>query len=86
MSEQLLTARTVAETFGVSTETVLRWARTGRLPSITLSSRAIRFRADEIEAWMAERTTPARGSVTHPAGRRPAASLVGVTHPEHEEF
>jgi excisionase family DNA binding protein len=85
VTDRLLPARAVAELFGVSTETVLRWARRGELPSVHLSNRAIRLREDEIEAWTEARATPARGSVTTPAGRRPAASLIGVTAPEHEE-
>ena len=82
---RLLTARVVADRLDVSAETVLRWARRGELPSVHLSNRAIRFPELELEAWLEERTTPARGSVTHPAGRRPPASLMGVTHPKHEE-
>lgn len=71
MTARLLTARAVAERFGVSAETVLRWARSGALPSVRLSNRAIRFREDEIEAWTDARATPARGGVAQPAGRRP---------------
>jgi excisionase family DNA binding protein len=85
VTERLLTGRVVAERLGVSTETVLRWARRGELPAVHLSTRAIRFPEDAIEEWIAERTTPTRGGVTHPAGRRPATTLIGVTHPHHEE-
>ena len=85
MTGRLLTAREVAERFGVSTETILRWARRGDLPSVHLSNRAIRFRAAAIEAWTEARATPARGSVTQRAGRLPPASLVGVTQLEPEE-
>lgn len=77
-----LTAREVAEQFGVSSETILRWARRGHLPSVHLSNRAIRFRQDELEEWAWERATPERGHVTDPAGRRPATTLIGVTDPE----
>jgi excisionase family DNA binding protein len=58
---RLLTARLVADRLGVSVETVLRWARRGRLPAVYLSSRAIRFREDDLETWLAERATPQRG-------------------------
>jgi excisionase family DNA binding protein len=85
MTGRLLTAREVAELLGVSAETVLRWTRRGMLPAIRLPSGAIRFREDALDAWMVERATPGRGDVTHPAGRRPAATLSGVTHPEDEE-
>lgn len=61
----LLTARTVADQFGVSTETVLRWPRRGELPSIHLSNRAIRFVKSEIEEWMRSRARAARGNGAH---------------------
>lgn len=63
---RLLTARTVADQFGVSTETVLRWARRGELPSIHLSNRAIRFVKSEIEEWMRARARATRGNGAHP--------------------
>ena len=53
----LLTARQVAELLAVSPETVLRWTRRGKLPAIKLPSRAIRYRPDELERWLAERAT-----------------------------
>jgi excisionase family DNA binding protein len=85
MTGPLLTARHVSELLDVSTETVLRWVRRGELPAIRLPGGAIRFREDDLEAWMEGRATSARGSVTQPAGRRPAASLSAVTQPELEE-
>jgi excisionase family DNA binding protein len=85
VTDRLLTARAVAEQLGLSTETILRWARRGELPSVHLSNRAIRFREDEIEAWMGARAMPAQGRVTTPAGHHAGASLVGVTTPKHEE-
>ena len=58
MSGPLLTARQVAELLGVSTESVLRWTRSGKLPAIRLPGGAIRFRDDELDAWLRERATP----------------------------
>lgn len=58
---RLLTARAVADTLGVCTETVLRWVRSGELPAIRLPSGAIRIGDDELEAWLKERATPRRG-------------------------
>jgi hypothetical protein len=49
---------------------VLRWARHGELPAIYLSNRAIRFREDQLETWLAERATPTRNAKNH-AERRP---------------
>ena len=83
----LLTAREVAEQLGLSAETVLRWVRQAKLPAIRLPGGAIRFRADEIDQWLAERATPGRGSANHPDGRRPVASVHSPTPttPEVEE-
>lgn len=59
MTGRLLTARDVAGRLGLSTETVLRWAKRGRLPAVYLSSRAIRFREDDLDAWLAARANGA---------------------------
>ena len=75
MSGPLLTARAVAGLLGVNPETVLRWTRRGELPAIRLPGGAIRYREDAIDGWLAERATPVRGVVEHPAGRRPGASV-----------
>ena len=53
MSERLLTAREVAELLGVSPATVLDWHQAGRIPSYRLPSGAVRFRASELEQWLA---------------------------------
>jgi excisionase family DNA binding protein len=71
----LLTARQVAHLLGVSAETVLRWTRRGDLPAIRLPGGAIRYRHDDLEAWLAQRATPVRGVVEPHAGRRPRASV-----------
>jgi excisionase family DNA binding protein len=81
----LLTARDLADMLGVSTETVLRWTRRGDLPAIRLPGGALRFRADEIEAWLENRATLRRGSVSHPDERRPAGTLSSVSHPQSDE-
>jgi excisionase family DNA binding protein len=59
MTSPLLTAREVADLLGVSTETVLRYVRRGDLPAIRLPGGAIRFRADDLDAWVATRATTA---------------------------
>lgn len=64
MGGPLLTARSVADMLGLSAETVLRWIRRGDLPAIRLPGGAIRIREDELEKWLAERATPARGSLS----------------------
>lgn len=59
MDGSLLTARSVAELLSVSSETVLRWTRRGDLPAVRLPGGAIRYRPDELEAWLAARATGA---------------------------
>lgn len=51
----LLTARHVADLCGVSTETVLRWTRAGRVPAIKLPSGQIRYRREAVQEWLNER-------------------------------
>ena len=53
MSERLLTTREVAELLRVSTETALRWHRSGKLPGgRRLGSNVLRFDRDELDAWL----------------------------------
>lgn len=85
MTSRLLTARVVSELLDVAPATVLRWTRNGDLPAIRLPSGQVRYRSDELDAWMLERATPRRGSVSHPAGRRPVATLQVSATREDEE-
>ena len=68
MTGQLLTARTVGELLDVHAETVLRWTRRGALPAIRLPSGQIRFREEDIAAWLAARATVADTGPTSKAG------------------
>jgi excisionase family DNA binding protein len=89
---RLLTAREVADRLGVSAETVLRWSRRRELPAIKLPGGAIRYRADELDDWLAQRATPVREELSRtPQGAAhwqpsaPGSTLTAVTHPEGEE-
>jgi excisionase family DNA binding protein len=66
----LITARHVAELLGVSPETILRWTRRGELPAIRLPSGAIRYRPEDLDAWLDEHATaaPGREARTVPTG------------------
>ena len=57
MSGRLLTTREASKRLGVSPETVLRWIETCGLPACRLTSRAIRYDEDELDAWLTERST-----------------------------
>ncbi len=81
----LLTAREVADLLSVSVETILRWHRSGKLPSLTLPSGAIRFTEDQIAAWIAERAAPSRGVSTAPRDAAHALGYPASTVPEVEE-
>jgi excisionase family DNA binding protein len=54
-ADSLLTARHVADLCGVSTETVLRWTRAGKVPAIKLPSGQIRYRGEAVQEWLNER-------------------------------
>ena len=54
----LLTPREVGEHLGVSTSTVLRWTREGKLPGFRLPSGQIRYSEDALEEWLASASIP----------------------------
>jgi excisionase family DNA binding protein len=64
VAERFLTARQVADRLGVAPDTILRWTRRGELPAVNLPNRAIRFRQDDVDAY-----------VEQVSSRRPRASL-----------
>jgi excisionase family DNA binding protein len=57
MTDRLRTAREVAERFGLSVETVLRWTRRGELPAFKLPGGAVRYREAELDAWLEAHAT-----------------------------
>jgi excisionase family DNA binding protein len=52
VSDSLLTARQVADLLGVSAGALLRWTRAGLVPALKLPSGAVRYRPEEIDAWL----------------------------------
>lgn len=76
----LLTARAVADTLGVSAETVLRWTRRGELPAIRLPGGAIRYRGEQLDAWLAARELHDDGEELPSPGRiaREADPRLGI--------
>ena len=83
---RLLTAREVAEQFGVCVTTVLRWTRAGTLPAIRLPSGQIRYRAEQLDAWLEQRATQNREALTADGATRPqtlpSSALAAVTTEE----
>jgi excisionase family DNA binding protein len=69
---RLLTTRQAACRLGVTPETVLHWGKERGLPVIVLTSRALRYDEDELDAWVAEHATAASGreSASNPDRRR----------------
>jgi excisionase family DNA binding protein len=76
---RLVTAREVAEMLGISTGALLRWTRAGRVPALKLPSGAVRYRPEQIDAWLEQHETAGdatRGvSPTPDATRREDAIL-----------
>ena len=52
MSERLLTTRDVAELVSLSPETILRRYRAGELRGVRLGSNVLRFRPEDVDAWL----------------------------------
>ena len=75
---RLLTARSVADMLGVSTETVLRWTRRGELPAIKLPGGAVRFREEVLDGWLASRATRADTGSDSKAGPGGAPTPTGT--------
>jgi excisionase family DNA binding protein len=59
VTDRLLTAREVAEHLGFAPKTILRWRRRGLLPAIELPGGKVRFRPEDVDAWLDERATGA---------------------------
>jgi excisionase family DNA binding protein len=54
LPERLLTARQIAEYIGVSPKQVYRWVQSASIPHFRISPRVIRFRLEDVEAWLLE--------------------------------
>jgi excisionase family DNA binding protein len=67
----LLTDREVAELLVVKPDTVRRWAASGRLPSVRLGGRLVRFRSDDVERWIEGQAT--NGATRLSLRRRPGS-------------
>jgi excisionase family DNA binding protein len=78
----LLTAREVGERFNVSTETVLRWTRSGTLPGFRLPGSALRYRDTELDEWLAERATPGREVSSNPTNAAHPVRYLASSNPE----
>jgi excisionase family DNA binding protein len=59
--EKLLNSKEVGKLFGVSSATVLRMARAGRLPCVKVGN-LWRFSVSHLDAWVASGTTFSRKS------------------------
>jgi|LSQX01.2.fsa_nt_gb excisionase family DNA binding protein len=59
MTKALLTAEELAVKLGVSKDTIRRWRRSGKLPSVKLGERMIRFRPSDVEAFLQTNQEPA---------------------------
>ncbi|MBI2376599.1 MAG: helix-turn-helix domain-containing protein [Deltaproteobacteria bacterium] len=61
---QLLTYRRLSELTGIPIGTLKSWVHHGRIPHVRLGPRCVRFRAEDIEAWLAAGYRPATGTTT----------------------
>lgn len=57
MSEPQLTAVQVAELLSVPKPRVWSMSRRGEIPTVRIGSREVRYRREDIDAWIARRTT-----------------------------
>jgi excisionase family DNA binding protein len=86
VATSLLTTREVADRLGLAPATVLRWAQAGKLPAVYLSSRAVRFRAEDLATFLEERATPRRGTPSPtPNAAQPVRLLSEEPSPTDDE-
>jgi excisionase family DNA binding protein len=72
-----LNAAQVGSWIGVSTDTVLDWVQTDRIPFVRIpGSRAVRFDRDEIAAWLRNGRPRPSEPVSAPPVVVPGATLV----------
>ena len=85
MVNDLLTTRDVAAHLGLSPETILRRFRAGELPGYRLASNVLRFRADDVDAYLEARRDLGRDTteegVSNEMNERRATG--GATQPEN---
>ena len=72
MSEQLQTTSEVAEFLRVAEITLRKWRLSGRGPRFTRCGATVRYRRQDVEAWVAARTVASTSE--------PVASMEAVTH------
>lgn len=52
-----MTAADVSRLLNVHEETVRRWTRAGALPCVKLPNKTVRYRREDIDAYMAQRAS-----------------------------
>lgn len=57
MGESLLTAVQVAEMLAVPKARVWSMSRRGEIPTVRIGAREVRYRPEDIDKWIARRTT-----------------------------
>lgn len=57
MDNKLLTVDDLASYLGVPVNTVYQWRKTGKGPTGYRIGKYVRFRAHEVDAWIAEQAT-----------------------------
>ncbi len=53
---KLLTFTEVSEQYALKTSTLYSMVHKGQIPHVRIGPRTVRFRADELEAWVQERS------------------------------
>lgn len=56
-TNELLTRKAVAKLLSVSTQSVIRWEQSGKLPAVRLGAASVRIRRSDVEKLVAESMT-----------------------------
>ena len=84
MTERLLTTREAADYLHIRPETLLAWGRSGKLRGYRISTNALRWDPDEIEAFLdgtREDGPGARGEVSPAPNADPTRGVVSQLSP-----
>lgn len=68
----LLTVRDVAARLGYSRATILRWTSQGILSGFRMPDGALRYREDDLAAWIEERATTGQEGASHSCSQSPS--------------
>jgi excisionase family DNA binding protein len=82
--EKLLNVDELSEILGVTKATIYSWTSRNKIPHIKLSKRLLKFKKNDIEAWIAKRAVSADASFSVQGDKRRKRSRTSLNL--HDDF